>query len=110
MICQEQTCGFGKFCDEVKAAKNGDSRFQQRIINLSKKATEQLDLVLKNAESLQENLYQVSKEFTEKEIRTIRTGQQYSPEIAQKVMDLVRAVRNFWLEECRHPPSSCMML
>ena len=89
MIDQEQTKGFSEYCRALQAAKRGSPRLQAELLRLGREADEHLGKVLSDAAALPMSFDEITENYTENELRIIRTGSKFTPNMIDKLLQFV---------------------
>lgn len=101
MIDVKQTRGFGGYCQDLHAAKRGDSFFQEQLLRLGRDATAHMDRMLADAADMPNILDEVAETYTKSELRVIRTGSAYTEEMIDKLIQNVLLLAGFLIRD--HP-------
>lgn len=86
LIDERQTQGFGEFCRDLRAAQNGDPSFRKKILAHGRAATAHMDAITADAAGLPEAIDEVTKNYTEAELRALRNGSPFTEEMIDKVI------------------------
>lgn len=85
LIDPRQTKGFAEYCGHLAAAKQGNKSLQKQILDLGREATTHIDIrMLNDAKDLPEVFDDMTKLFTESELRILRTHESYTDDIREK--------------------------
>lgn len=90
LIDADQTKDFSTFCKALIRAKNGDSFIEKQLLENGREADLQMGRMLADAVRMPAIVEEVSKIFTEKELKIIRSGncmpESYTPELRTKIV------------------------
>jgi hypothetical protein len=89
LIDHEQTRGFRKYCDRLQAAKLGDVHLRDQILRLGREADAQLARVRVDAINIPAAIEAIAENFTDAELKIIRTDLPFSEQIASKVIKYI---------------------
>src|SRR5260370_33056311 len=101
LIDHEQTRGFTKYCEHLRAAKLGDVPLREQLQRLGREADVQMDRMLVDAINIPEAIDGIANTFTGAELKLIRTGSLFSEELVPKVLkNIVQLAQSLY---SRHP-------
>jgi hypothetical protein len=89
MIDKKQTKGFTEWCKGLDRAKAGDEVLRRQLLEAGKEADAHLNRIRDDQGSYAESLEQASKQYTEAELKALRTHEPISGEIFIKIFDNV---------------------
>ena len=87
MVDERQTKGFRAFCTHLLAAQNGDASIQRQVNSMRQEANQQMDRIESDAANLPIALDQITKRYTQDELRVIRTGAPITESVAHKFFE-----------------------
>jgi hypothetical protein len=92
MIDERQTSQFGEYCQALLAAKRGNLSVEKQLVNLGREGTAQMDRVLAQVADMPEAIEEMTKIYSDAELKILRRGEGATNEIMIKfirsVMDL----------------------
>jgi hypothetical protein len=92
LIDERQTSQFGEYCQALLAAKRGNLSVETQLVNLGREATAQMDRVLAQVADMPEAIEEMTKIYSDAELKILRRGEGATNEIMIKfirsVMDL----------------------
>jgi hypothetical protein len=89
LIDREQTSGFSAWCQKLDAARRGDKALEAQLLHKRRDASAYLDLMLGNMETYAANLQGAAKNYTQAELKILRTDKPYTPEMHDKLVDSI---------------------
>jgi hypothetical protein len=87
LIDREQTSGFHEWCRKLDAARRGDKTFESQLLDMRGEASSHLNLMLADMGTYAANLQAASKNYTDAELKILRTDEPYTPEMHDKLVD-----------------------
>lgn len=87
LIDRGQTSGFSTWCKNLEGAAAGDKARERQLHNMRRHAAAHLDFMVWNMETYAANLKEHEKKYTQAELTILRTGQPYTPELTNKLVD-----------------------
>lgn len=85
MIDTQQTRQFSDFCQLLPPAAKGHAPLQRQLLNLGSAANAQMDRVLYDANRMRQALDDISRTFVDDELRILRRGSPYTPDMQNKI-------------------------
>lgn len=95
LIDFSQTKGFRTFSKRLLAAKHGDLRFQDQLLELGRTADQQFSRMLADAKSTGAAIDGVMQAYSKEERYEIRSGEPPSPEMLNRVMKEVMKLSTY---------------
>jgi len=87
MIDKDQTKGFPDWCENLVRAKGGDKELERQLLQAGKDADAHLNRMLDAQRTYAENLERVSDNYTELELKVLRTRKPISEEMSAKIFE-----------------------
>lgn len=87
LIDRNETSGFSAWCKNLKGAAAGDQARERQLQEMRQHAAAHLNFMLWNMETYAANLKEHEKKYTQAELTILRTGQPYTPELTNKLVD-----------------------
>lgn len=87
MIDKDQTKGFPDWCQGLDKAMAGDQELKRQILENGRAADAHLDIMLADQDSFADNLEEVTKHFTNAELKELRKDEPISKELFLKIFD-----------------------
>jgi hypothetical protein len=101
MIDTEQTRGFQQYCRALHAAKHGDLRLQQQLMDHGRAANVQMNRMLADAAIMPEAVEGIAKTFTTDELKLIRSESAFHGQLAGKLLKCIVLLSQTLFD--RHP-------
>jgi hypothetical protein len=92
MIDEGQTRGFIDYCCDLRAARNGEKRFEKSLLAHGREATAHMARLLVDARRLPVIFEDISKSYSREDLKLLRSGRPLSDEMLSKTMDNIRTV------------------
>lgn len=89
LVDEGETSYFPTFCQEVASAVSGHTGARDAFKQHVQAANEQLGILLGHADHMAEAYEEISKVFTQDELKVIRTSETYTPNIARKLTHFI---------------------
>ena len=108
MIEPDQTKGFENWCAGLTKAAAGDKNYQQQLVESGKEAAEQLDRILADQSSYGAIIVNEAKNYTQDELRILRTDEPYTPAMVDKMTERIVSLTITFFEQHPHdlrPPT-----
>jgi hypothetical protein len=100
LIDRSQTAGFPAFCKKLDAARGGDKQAEKEILATKRDAAAQLELLIADMETYAANMHEAAKGYTPAELKIIRSGQAWTQELHDKLVDNVFDLALKMFESC----------
>lgn len=101
LIDRRYTQEFPAFCQNIRAARNGDRRFDDALLQHGHEATSHLQSILEGASGLRETVARISANYTPNELTIIRTRDVFTSAMTHKFIKDVLWLAAFLFEA--HP-------
>ena len=92
MIDEGQTRGFMNYCRDLRAARNGDRRFEKSLLAHGREATAHMERLLVDARHMPVIFEDIAKSYSREELKLLRSGQPLTDEMLLRTMRNIRAV------------------
>jgi hypothetical protein len=85
MIEEDQTRGYENWCAGLTRAEAGDCNYRKQLVEIGKEADAQMNMLVAAQDRYAEIVASEALNYSEDELRVLRTDQRYTPQIVDKM-------------------------